>query len=111
MIIDKPFLLFITYATLLASYTTFETGYEVYLYFVRPLEDLAPASPYQSGLSSNSSLLVPVATSLPLGLAVSMMLLTMGVFVTLSVGGLAGFHWWLALYVPFPFLYKFSETT
>nr|KIR44131.1 hypothetical protein I312_06664 [Cryptococcus bacillisporus CA1280] len=92
----KPFLLFITYATLLASYTTFETGYEVYLYFVRPLEDLAPASPYQSGLSSNSSLLVPVATSLPLGLAVSMMLLTMGVFVTLSVGGLACFHWWLA---------------
>lgn len=111
MIIDKPFLLFITYATLLASYTTFETGYEVYLYFVRPLEDLAPASPYQSGLSSNSSLLVPVATSLPLGLAVSMMLLTMGVFVTLSVGGLACFHWWLALYVPFPFLYKFNETT
>ncbi|KAE8540280.1 hypothetical protein D1P53_003224 [Cryptococcus gattii VGV] len=92
----KPFLLFITYATLLANYTTFETGYEVYLYFVRPFEDPAPASPYQSGLSSNSSLPVPVAASLPLGLAVSMMLLIMGVFVTLSVGGLACFHWWLA---------------
>ncbi|KAL0243393.1 hypothetical protein I308_105357 [Cryptococcus tetragattii IND107] len=92
----KPFLLFITYATLLACYTTFETGYEVYLYFVRPIEDPAPASSYRSGLSSNSSLPVPVTASLPLGLAVSMMLFTMGVFVTLSVGGLACFHWWLA---------------
>lgn len=110
MIIDKPFLLFITYATLLACYTTFETGYEVYLYFVRPIEDPAPASSYRSGLSSNSSLPVPVTASLPLGLAVSMMLFTMGVFVTLAVGGLACFHWWLALYVPFPLLFKFNAT-
>ncbi|KIR97642.1 vacuolar protein [Cryptococcus deuterogattii 2001/935-1] len=92
----KPFLLFITYATLLATYTTFETGYEVYLYFFCPFDHSAPASPYQSGLSSNSSLPGPVAAPLPLGLAVSMMLLTMGVFMTLSVGGLACFHWWLA---------------
>ncbi|OXC85204.1 vacuolar protein [Cryptococcus neoformans] len=88
----KPFLLFITYGTLLAIYITFETGYEVYLYLFYHLDH--SASSHQNNLSSPSS--PPVPISLQLGPAVSMMLLAMGIFITLSVGGLACFHWWLA---------------
>lgn len=98
MTTDKPFLLFITYGTLLAIYTTFETGYEVYLYFFHPLDHPLPS--HLGDLSSPSPLPAPV--SLQLGPAVSIMLLTMGIFITFSVGGLACFHWWLASYVSSP---------
>lgn len=88
-------------------------GYEVYLYLFYHLDH--SASSHQNNLSSPSS--PPVPISLQLGPAVSMMLLAMGIFITLSVGGLACFHWWLASYVFFPppardnFFHTFYATT
>ena len=80
-ILDKPFLLFVSYGTLLAFYIFINSGLSMIHYFIHP-EDYTSAS--SSGMEVSE--LTPV----------SFMLLTfIGAFFTMTMGGLAGYHWYL----------------
>ncbi|RSH83805.1 palmitoyltransferase for Vac8p [Saitozyma podzolica] len=108
----KPFLLFITYGTLLAIYTSVESAYQTYLFFV-DLLDYAEARypPKQDQLQGNGTDTIdcsqdgvcePTAARMPepleveLAPVVFMLLAIVAGFFTLAVGGLAGYHWYLA---------------
>ncbi|OCF37477.1 hypothetical protein I316_00601 [Kwoniella heveanensis BCC8398] len=86
----KPFFLFINYATLLALYATLEAGYETFRFFQDP--DAAVPHSQMVQLEGTSVL----QDGLGLSPAVFMMLFVMGGFMTLAVGGLTIFHWYLA---------------
>nr|ODN93332.1 hypothetical protein L203_00603 [Cryptococcus depauperatus CBS 7841] len=96
----KSFLLFVTYGTLLAVFITSQAGYEIYRSFQAPDDAISQQPP----LANSTATLSPEnrietgswSDELGLGPAVCIMLTIMGSFITLSVGGLACFHWWLA---------------
>ncbi|WWD00394.1 hypothetical protein V866_007306 [Kwoniella sp. B9012] len=97
----KPFFLFINYALLLAIYATFEAGYETYRFF----QDPSGAVPYRAvqmegnqtldtaGIAANDNW----SDGLGISPAIFMMLTVMGGFMSLAVGGLVVFHWYLTL--------------
>jgi hypothetical protein len=78
---DKSFLLFITYGTLLAAYIFIESCLCTIHYFSNPV-DYASHSPDSMEVSE----IVPVTF---------MLLTTIGGFFTMTIGGLAGYHWYL----------------
>jgi hypothetical protein len=81
LISDKSFLLFVSYGTLLALFIFIESGLSMIHYFTHP-DDYTSDSP--SGMEISE--LTPV----------SFMLLTfIGAFFTMTIGGLAGYHWYL----------------
>ncbi|KAK8846875.1 hypothetical protein IAR55_005965 [Kwoniella newhampshirensis] len=94
----KPFLLFVSYATLLALYVTIEAGYECFRLFQDPDVTLSQPPPPQLSLGEAESRKTTDTWANELGLtpAVFMMLAVLGVFMMLAVGSLAGFHWYLA---------------
>ncbi|WVF69853.1 hypothetical protein IAT40_004634 [Kwoniella sp. CBS 6097] len=101
----KPFFLFINYATLLAVYATLEAGYETFRFFQDPDAAVPHSKIVQLEGDANGTIpfAQPIATSsetwsdgLGLSPAVFMMLFVMGGFMTLAIGGLAIFHWYLA---------------
>jgi hypothetical protein len=78
---DKPFLLFVSYGTLLALFIFVASGLSMIHYLTHP-EDYA----------SNSASGMQVSELTP----VSFILLTfVGAFFTMTIGGLAGYHWYL----------------
>ncbi|WVQ75712.1 hypothetical protein IAR50_005342 [Cryptococcus sp. DSM 104548] len=96
----KSFLLFITYGTLLAIYSVFETSYETYRFFSDPdaavshrRPSISNPSVFEDGKSADMS---NWSNDIGLSPAVFILLTILGVFIGLSVGGLACFHWWLA---------------
>ncbi|WVQ84850.1 hypothetical protein IAT38_007007 [Cryptococcus sp. DSM 104549] len=94
----KPFLLFISYGTLLGAYATFEAGYESCRFFKDPDAAISHTQLEANGtaIEGGSAYIGTWADDIGLSPAVFMMLTVMGAFMTLSVGGLACFHWWLA---------------
>lgn len=79
--VDKPFLLFVSYGTLLA-FTIFVGSVLSMINYLTHPEDYTSSSP--SGMDVSE--LTPV----------SFMLLTfIGAFFTMTIGGLAGYHWYL----------------
>ncbi|KAK6903917.1 hypothetical protein I203_107428 [Kwoniella mangroviensis CBS 8507] len=97
----KPFFLFINCALLLAIYATFEAGYETYRFF----QDPSGAVPYRAvQMEVNQTLdTASIAANdnwsdgLGISPAIFMMLTVMGGFMSLAVGGLVVFHWYLTL--------------
>ncbi|WWC67771.1 uncharacterized protein I206_101683 [Kwoniella pini CBS 10737] len=98
----KPFFLFINYALLLGLYATFQAGYETYRFFQDPSGAL-PYRPIQIEGNSTSIDTTAIATNdtwsdeLGISPAIFMMLTVMGGFMSLAVGGLVVFHWYLTL--------------
>ncbi|KAK4684173.1 hypothetical protein P7C73_g6030, partial [Tremellales sp. Uapishka_1] len=99
-----PFILFVTYGTILAVYTTAEAGYEAYRYLSEPqpgaYDALANAAgadcPDDQACPTQLTLLsAPVTTDV--GPVIIMMLTLMGFFFSLSVGSLMSYHWYLVL--------------
>nr|XP_019047369.1 hypothetical protein I302_03982 [Kwoniella bestiolae CBS 10118]OCF26299.1 hypothetical protein I302_03982 [Kwoniella bestiolae CBS 10118] len=83
-----PFFLFINYALLLAIYATFQAGYETYRFF----QDPSGAVPYRPVQMEGNQ-----TDGLGISPAIFMMLTVMGGFMSLAVGGLVVFHWYLTL--------------
>jgi uncharacterized membrane protein required for colicin V production len=76
---DKPFLLFVSYGTLLALFVAIESCISLVHYLTR-----TPGYDDDSTISD----LIPV----------SFLVLTfVGAFFTMSIGGLAGYHWYLVM--------------
>ncbi|ODN79254.1 hypothetical protein L202_03269 [Cryptococcus amylolentus CBS 6039] len=96
----KSFLLFITYGTLLAIYSVFETSYETYRFFSDPDAAVSHRRPSNSNSTvlddAKNAHMSDWSNDIGLSPAVFMMLTILGVFIGLSLGGLACFHWWLA---------------
>ncbi|WRT64957.1 uncharacterized protein IL334_001898 [Kwoniella shivajii] len=98
----KPFFLFINYAFLLSLYVTFEAGYEAYRFFRDPSGSGQPHQPVQLDAGSDNLRAATIAATdnwaddSGLAPAVFMMLTVMGGFISLAIGGLVFFHWYLA---------------
>ncbi|WWC87072.1 uncharacterized protein L201_001958 [Kwoniella dendrophila CBS 6074] len=98
----KPFFLFINYALLLSIYATFEAGYETYRFFQDP-SGAVPYRPVQLNGDEDATDAANIAASdewsdgLGISPAVFMMLTIMGGFMSLSLGGLVIFHWYLTI--------------
>ncbi|WWD22188.1 hypothetical protein CI109_106679 [Kwoniella shandongensis] len=95
----KPFLLFVSYATLLSIYVMLEAGYECIRFFRDPDGAIAHTASQQQlsiGEADQTQRAGAWANEVGLAPAVFMMLTVMGFFMTLAVGSLAGFHWYLA---------------
>nr|XP_031858175.1 uncharacterized protein CI109_006417 [Kwoniella shandongensis]KAA5525247.1 hypothetical protein CI109_006417 [Kwoniella shandongensis] len=98
-VLDKPFLLFVSYATLLSIYVMLEAGYECIRFFRDPDGAIAHTASQQQlsiGEADQTQRAGAWANEVGLAPAVFMMLTVMGFFMTLAVGSLAGFHWYLA---------------
>ncbi|ORX34461.1 DHHC palmitoyltransferase-domain-containing protein [Kockovaella imperatae] len=87
----KPFLLFVTYSSILSLYGSIESGYETFRFFEDP-EAFYPNTP----LCPTGQECVQVPQSFDLGPIFFMLLAVLGGFFALAVGSLAGYHWWLA---------------
>lgn len=86
--LDKPFLLFLTYGTLLAVYSCIETSIHLADFILSPDTLIVPPDVDSPGL-------------LEVNLSPVLMLLLVGTgfFMTIGVGGLAVYHWYLVAYV------------
>jgi hypothetical protein len=84
LIVDKPFLLFLNYATLLSLYVAIEASIQVYTLLKSPEDGLTSIDEHG-------------AETFDFGPVTFMILGLMGVFFALGIGSLAGYHWWLVM--------------
>jgi palmitoyltransferase len=102
---DKPFLLFISYGTILAIYICLESAYQVYMFMTddgaydMPSPDLpSDGSPPTHTVVSTHRLTDGQADhqqEVEFSPLVYMLLAMIGAFFTLAIGGLATYHWYL----------------
>lgn len=93
--VDKPFLLFLTYGTLLAVYSCIESAVQLANYVFSPTTRVSSTAMQTSHIRAEAPSLVEV----DLSPVIIMLLVATGFFMTLAVGGLAIYHWYLTWYV------------
>ncbi|EIW68828.1 hypothetical protein TREMEDRAFT_63293 [Tremella mesenterica DSM 1558] len=93
---NKPFVLFINYSTLLAAYAAIECIIATFRYFADPTVFIVdPLLISNVTCTTPDCVRRPTESEVDLSPVVSMLMAIMGVFCTLAVGSLAGYHWHL----------------